>query len=57
MKIIFDSIEEKDEFIDYLVYTVICPNRIRLKETCDGQCRECWEDAVKEIAEVADAEM
>ena len=50
MKIIFESAEEKDDFIHKLVHHGIdCPRHLNLEDSKDcyfTDCEECWERAL-----------
>lgn len=64
MKIIFESETERQEFLKYASGS-ICPDFIRLRslDSCSldniqfwlERCRECWERALADVAEVKEA--
>lgn len=52
MKIIFDSKEEKQNFIKGLIDSKVCPDKLGLKEYClpfadEKECRDCWDKAIR----------
>lgn len=52
MKIIFRSETEKQNFINGLINSKVCPDKLGLKEYClpftdREECRNCWEQAIK----------
>lgn len=57
MKIIFDSAEQKDIFLEMVAdkgNVGFCPGHFYLEEYCDGytkriSCRDCWELAAQLI--------
>lgn len=59
MKIVFDSEEERDDFVGVLSVGVSCPGNVLLPEddNCnsfheDSDCYGCWLNAIKSISEV-----
>lgn len=46
MKIIFDSEEEKENFLDYVCPKDVLPHCTYL---CDDTCLDCWENAGVEM--------
>lgn len=44
MKIVFDSEEERNEFIDSMMENLNCPRHLMLPidECVDTDCRGCW---------------
>lgn len=51
MKIIFDSEEQRNDFVELLGNTNVCPSAINgLTESCgscEAQCEPCWEKAIE----------
>lgn len=51
MKIIFDSEEQKKQFIEALGRSASCPGHFGMEEGCtrgdEYQCEKCWENAVE----------
>lgn len=48
MRIIFDSEEEKEDFIDKIKSKIACPDKIGLPRGCKYEdCFKCWEKAIE----------
>lgn len=47
MKIIFDSEEQKEIFLNEVRQCEICPSDIGLDENCKMGCDNCWEKAIE----------
>lgn len=59
MKIIFDSEEQKNNFLQKIANDLACPMNFRIDGKCNqmvdgkyvldniGECKECWENAIE----------